>query len=102
MILLLAYTTYTVETGFWQTSIGLSRWVAFAADKGLLLLGVLAFSYMMQRGKSRFVRQYLHDRGVPICTNCGYDIHGLPEPRCPECGQPFDPYQFSGKQRSDA
>lgn len=25
------------------------------------------------------------------CAGCGYLLHGLPEPRCPECGQPFDP-----------
>jgi rubrerythrin len=23
------------------------------------------------------------------CPNCGYDLWGLPEPRCPECGEPF-------------
>jgi predicted RNA-binding Zn-ribbon protein involved in translation (DUF1610 family) len=23
------------------------------------------------------------------CQNCGYDLQGLPEPRCPECGQSF-------------
>jgi DNA-directed RNA polymerase subunit RPC12/RpoP len=23
------------------------------------------------------------------CLNCGYDLRGLPEPRCPECGEPF-------------
>lgn len=25
------------------------------------------------------------------CRRCGYALQGLPEPRCPECGQPFDP-----------
>jgi len=25
------------------------------------------------------------------CLGCGYDLHGLPENRCPECGRPFDP-----------
>ena len=25
------------------------------------------------------------------CLGCGYDLRGLPEPRCPECGRPFDP-----------
>ena len=25
------------------------------------------------------------------CEQCGYDLRGLPEPRCPECGTPFDP-----------
>jgi len=24
-----------------------------------------------------------------ICAHCGYDLRGLPEPRCPECGTPF-------------
>ena len=32
-------------------------------------------------------------RGTPIppgvCVRCGYDLRGLPEPRCPECGTPF-------------
>jgi len=25
------------------------------------------------------------------CLNCRYLLRGLPEPRCPECGHPFDP-----------
>jgi len=25
------------------------------------------------------------------CKVCDYDLRGLPEPRCPECGSPFDP-----------
>lgn len=24
------------------------------------------------------------------CLTCGYDLRGLPEKRCPECGRPFD------------
>ena len=33
------------------------------------------------------------------CLGCGYILEGLPESRCPECGQPFspgDPDTFSG------
>ena len=26
-----------------------------------------------------------------LCIQCGYNLHGLTEPRCPECGQPFEP-----------
>lgn len=25
------------------------------------------------------------------CLNCGYDLRGLSENRCPECGRPFEP-----------
>ncbi len=25
------------------------------------------------------------------CIKCGYSLTGLTEPRCPECGQPFEP-----------
>ena len=25
------------------------------------------------------------------CARCGYDLRGLPEARCPECGRPFEP-----------
>ena len=25
------------------------------------------------------------------CRGCGYALRALPEPRCPECGRPFDP-----------
>lgn len=25
------------------------------------------------------------------CINCSYPLRGIPEPRCPECGTPFDP-----------
>jgi len=25
------------------------------------------------------------------CVRCGYMLRGLPEPRCPECGTPFNP-----------
>jgi hypothetical protein len=28
---------------------------------------------------------------VGICWECGYPLKGLPTPRCPECGRPFDP-----------
>ncbi len=33
------------------------------------------------------------------CTNCGYQLVGLAEPRCPECFKPFDPHRISTMQR---
>ena len=29
--------------------------------------------------------------GTMRCSGCSYDLRGLPENRCPECGRPFDP-----------
>ena len=29
-------------------------------------------------------------RKLGLCLQCGYDLHGLTEPRCPECNTPFD------------
>jgi hypothetical protein len=33
----------------------------------------------------------LVDRRAFTCKECGYDLRGLPEHRCPECGTGFDP-----------
>lgn len=42
---------------------------------------------------SRFVmRSYFPPSPPPFptCKKCEYPLIGLPEPRCPECGTPFD------------
>jgi len=31
-----------------------------------------------------------------ICPHCGYSLRGLPENRCPECGNAFDPAEVAG------
>ena len=33
-----------------------------------------------------FLRHYLNEHGIPVCRNCGYDLRGQVDPRCPECG----------------
>ena len=38
----------------------------------------------------RRLRVQLSAKGVLICIECGYDLRGQNEPRCPECGTPFD------------
>lgn len=38
----------------------------------------------------RKMRQELISIGILVCEPCGYDLRGQTEPRCPECGAPFD------------
>jgi hypothetical protein len=42
--------------------------------------GSLFFSHRRRRQRIKSV----------LCIRCGYNLHGLPEPRCPECGTPFE------------
>jgi hypothetical protein len=33
----------------------------------------------------------------PLCNRCGYNLAGLGDARCPECGTPFDPKLLQGR-----
>lgn len=54
----------------------------------LALGAVLGFGGMLplRRAIHRVLRNYLCERGVPVCLRCGYDLRGQREQRCPECG----------------
>jgi hypothetical protein len=44
---------------------------------------------------------WLRNRYWPVhrpgyCAHCGYNLRGLPKPRCPECGHAFDPAEVRG------
>jgi hypothetical protein len=36
---------------------------------------------------------------LAVCRGCGYNLRGLIEPRCPECGRRFDPALLPGRGR---
>ena len=48
---------------------------------GYLILAI--FSFMAPKGNADVSKSH--------CVKCGYNLKGLPEPRCPECGTPFGP-----------
>ena len=52
---------------------------------GALCVGNLPGAIIVARYVGRRRR-----RGWGKCGACGYDLRGLPSPRCPECGTPFD------------
>jgi hypothetical protein len=57
------------------------------------LLGVSGASLLIRfyrRNIQRSLRSQLIERGTPICLECGYDLRGQIESRCPECGTAFD------------
>jgi hypothetical protein len=49
--------------------------------------GAALLAAMEYRLCSRLLRRNDGSR----CRRCGYSLTGLTEPRCPECGQPFEP-----------
>jgi len=53
--------------------------VLFAFLGGLQWFGIASVIRWVVRRKDR-----------SRCRKCGYALRGLPEPRCPECGTPFD------------
>jgi hypothetical protein len=63
-------------------------------------LAFIADYYVKRNRIRRYVRRKLAEIGVPVCRNCGYDLRGQVEPRCPECGTPFDSKLLKSNQPS--
>ena len=76
----------------WIRMLGLPLWIGSIITIIVIAFGsaYISITYW-RRPYTRFLRQYLQERGVAVCLDCGYDLRGQTEPRCPECGQPFDP-----------
>ena len=76
---LLAGMGTTLQSAAPQLLTGVS---CLVAPVGVILLLVAAADYVDQTGRTR--------THWPNCRKCGYLLHGLSEPRCPECGLPFE------------
>jgi hypothetical protein len=62
-------------------------------------IGASIYHHCSDRVVRRGVRQEMTRCGYPTCVKCGYDLTGLDDARCPECGTDFDPALL--RQRSD-
>ena len=80
---------------------GAPSWLVGAAAG---FVGGASFGYWMQIAMRRPLRRYLRETlvaaGVPVCLSCGYNLRGLTEPRCPECGAPFDEAFLENENRT--
>lgn len=56
-----------------------------------MLVGMFLWKPFRNRPVRRAIRQIISERGYPTCVQCGYNLTGLVEPRCPECGTGFTP-----------
>ena len=69
-------------------------WLGRAILCSLLLIAVATYvglrAWLFPRGIGRRLRRALRGRGLPVCLACGYNLTAVSEPRCPECGEPFD------------
>ena len=73
-----------------ESSFALPFWIVSLME-AVMWGGVLFWALWLTRGRvRRKLRQELIDNGFAICGPCGYDLRGLTESRCPECGAPFD------------
>jgi hypothetical protein len=74
---------------FWDMPRGIGVLIWY----GLYWFGVMIGIGILCRGaaKARWRALDASDaRRADCCQNCGYLLYGLPEPRCPECGTPFE------------
>ncbi len=54
-------------------------------------VGVIYFPHFVYRSSIAYrLRKEINKLGISICIRCGYQLRGLVEPRCPECGRPVD------------
>ena len=67
------------------------KWLRLPVEFFTLFAAGYIFAGFFSRHFDRALRKELAQRGCPICLHCGYDLQGQTIPRCPECGQPFDP-----------
>ena len=76
---------------------------AFAGTTSTILLWLVATCFIWRESPTeRAQRLGSSGRDSVVCPTCGYNLTGLKEPRCPECGSEFTLDQLLASQPSRA
>ena len=69
-------------------------------------IGLLTGVYCVRAIVAARVRRLAYERALAfaagVCPVCGYSLRGLPEPRCPECGERFSEAEYSSVPQQTA
>ena len=66
-------------------------WTSIATDWVIVFAACAILPTLLLTGAAFIRNRYWPVYEPGRCRVCDYDLRGLPEPRCPECGTPFDP-----------
>jgi hypothetical protein len=66
-------------------------WTGIATDWVIVFAACAVLPALLLSGAAFIRNRYWPLREPGHCRVCDYDLRGLPESRCPECGTPFDP-----------
>ncbi len=81
--------------------VNLLHWSPRHADRPFRIMGAayvlatLPAAILVTRAAPGILRRNLAQLGGLVCEQCGYDLRGQIDPRCPECGLPFDPRRLA-------
>jgi|CXWL01.1.fsa_nt_gi hypothetical protein len=70
--------------------------VAFPASTSVFIAWLYPIACLIRRPLRQLLRKH---RG--LCLNCGYNLTGAPQPRCPECGTPIRRSPSDSPQRGE-
>ena len=90
-------TTYRPEDGSWVTQTS-AAYTPFHLRAPLCLPAAVLGVYPLWQ-LALWNRKIRRRRGG-LCVYCGYDLRGLVEPRCPECGMAFDRARLSQQAKA--
>jgi hypothetical protein len=85
--------------------INLRGGLSFSVPESVIVLMILipygVFGFVGLQLHMRAVRRSIRRAMPEFCVKCGYCLVGLKDPRCPECGTPFDPLIPRSQERME-